>query len=119
MHFWASVAVLLSAWAAQVESASQFSQPPGAGPPNNYRDNPTYEIGERVDLQWQSDLEFMDLFLWLQWPSPVDQEVRYINLLSEQPSQPEHNIRVVLTLNCSKIEIDEPHLDRRYQPIYD
>jgi hypothetical protein len=51
---------------------TSFLQPPAAGPFRNYRDNPIYDVGERIDVQWNSDLDFMDLILWQDYPGAGD-----------------------------------------------
>ncbi|KAK5989463.1 hypothetical protein PT974_10984 [Cladobotryum mycophilum] len=71
---------------AGVYSESSFSQPPAAGPNSIYRDNPRYKVGQEIDLQWTSDLEYMDLLLWQQYPSAQQGQVGYTSLLSKSRS---------------------------------
>lgn len=65
-------AAILALSASPVRGDTSFLQPPAAGPFRNYRDNPLYEVGERIDVQWQSDLDFMDLILWQDYPGAGD-----------------------------------------------
>lgn len=61
--------VLVVSLAATVAANSTFVQPPNHGPGNNYQDNPVYKEGQKVDLQWQSDLDIMDLIIFQVYPS--------------------------------------------------
>ncbi len=62
----AIVLALSSVLPAQAESS--FLQPPAAGPSANYRNNPRYALGERIEIQWMSDLELMHIMLWQEYP---------------------------------------------------
>ncbi|KAK1976397.1 hypothetical protein LZ30DRAFT_734715 [Colletotrichum cereale] len=42
---------------------NQFLLPPGPGPFNSFRDNPTYPLGSQIDLQWETEAEAVDLYL--------------------------------------------------------
>ncbi|KAK1700243.1 hypothetical protein BDP55DRAFT_722810 [Colletotrichum godetiae] len=46
--------IFLCLWSC-ICNSSVFRRPPGAGPTGDFRDNPTYVIGEILDLQWDSD----------------------------------------------------------------
>lgn len=83
MHSLVPLAVVLGAFSKAVGATSSFSQPPAAGPANNYRDNPTYEVGENIDIQWTSDLDNMDLTLWQQYPMASDTDSFYVDLFSK------------------------------------
>ncbi|GKT94952.1 hypothetical protein Ct61P_12802 [Colletotrichum tofieldiae] len=50
-------------------SENRFRRPPGPGPTGDYRDNPVYTLGDKIDLQWEMNLESMDLVLWQQQPN--------------------------------------------------
>lgn len=76
-------AVVLGALAAGVRATSSFVQPPAAGPEGNYRDNPIYHPGEKIDMQWTSDLDLMDLLLWQEYPPAGDGNFFYVSLLGK------------------------------------
>lgn len=65
-----------------VRGDSQWVQPPNAGPNLNFRNNPTYEVGESMDVQWDSDIEFMDVILWQDYPGAGDGMNFFIKLRS-------------------------------------
>ena len=69
MYLSTTILAIAGALAATVKADSKFSRPPGAGPPGDYRDNPSYDVGEKLDVQWDSDLERMDLRLWQDYPA--------------------------------------------------
>ncbi|KPM37890.1 hypothetical protein AK830_g8685 [Neonectria ditissima] len=43
--------------AAGVHGLNAFRRPPGPGEDGDYRDNPTYELGEKLDIQWEVDFD--------------------------------------------------------------
>ncbi|KZL88186.1 hypothetical protein CI238_12988 [Colletotrichum incanum] len=49
-------------------SENRFRRPPGPGPTGDYRDNPVYTLGDKIDLQWEMSFKSMDLVLWQQQP---------------------------------------------------
>ncbi|KAH6889648.1 hypothetical protein B0T10DRAFT_38069 [Thelonectria olida] len=65
---------------------TSFSQPPSSGPANNFQDNPTYKVGEKIDLQWSSNLTSMDLVLWQQYPAKSANDFYYDYLLRDSRS---------------------------------
>ncbi|OLN96896.1 hypothetical protein CCHL11_02462 [Colletotrichum chlorophyti] len=74
MYF--TVAVLLgSLLSRSVRSETRFLRPPGPGPLEDYRDNPVFELGEKIDLQWETDLKAVDLLVWQQQPNPSSKTV--------------------------------------------
>ncbi|KAH6985821.1 hypothetical protein BKA56DRAFT_579176 [Ilyonectria sp. MPI-CAGE-AT-0026] len=86
MHSLVLLGLSLAAFIPTVRSESSFSQPPGPGPAGNYRDNPTYEVGEKIDIQWSSDLETMDLLLWQEYPGAGDSSSFFDRLLVDTRS---------------------------------
>jgi hypothetical protein len=46
-------------------------QPPPSGQTGDFEDNQEYEVGDVIDVQWESDLELMDVWLWQDYP-PLD-----------------------------------------------
>jgi hypothetical protein len=54
-----------------VRSESVFVQPPPSGQTGDFEDNQEYEVGDVIDVQWESDLELMDVWLWQDYP-PLD-----------------------------------------------
>jgi hypothetical protein len=83
MYSLGPLALAFAACLVGVRSTSSFSQPPGSGPAGNYRDNPEYDVGEKIDVQWTSDLERMDLWLWQEYPAAAEGSYYYYKLLSE------------------------------------
>ena len=61
MYLSTTLAIASALAATTVKADSKFSRPPGAGPSGDYRDNPTYKVGEKLDVQWDSDLDRMAL----------------------------------------------------------
>ncbi|KAF7543279.1 hypothetical protein G7Z17_g10872 [Cylindrodendrum hubeiense] len=86
MYSPALLGLSLAAFIPTVLSTSAFSQPPGPGPAGNYRDNPVYEVGEKIDMQWSSDLETMDLLLWQEYPNAGNGQNYYWRLLENSRS---------------------------------
>lgn len=68
MYSLVPLAAIVGSFITGVRSTSQFSLPPASGPVGNYRDNPSYEVGDHLDVQWTSDLDSMDLTLWQEYP---------------------------------------------------
>jgi hypothetical protein len=64
---------------------TKFSQPRSGGLAGFYRNNPHYTVGEKMNIQWTSDLEFIDLVLWLEYPAPTAGEASRETLLGKQP----------------------------------
>lgn len=60
---------------AKTLTKSKFVHPPEIGNLFDYSENPTYKVGERVEFQWQSDLEYMDLNIYQGYPSPKSQSL--------------------------------------------
>jgi hypothetical protein len=80
----AMISLLLAALAvAAVQATSTFQLPGGPGPAGNYRDNPVYDVGENIDIQWTSDLDYMDLYMWQDYPTPGDGTAYYKVLTCE------------------------------------
>lgn len=45
-------------------AADVFRRPPGAGPPDDYTENPVYAVGQKVTFTWESDYREFDMLLW-------------------------------------------------------
>ncbi|OAQ58324.1 hypothetical protein VFPPC_11659 [Pochonia chlamydosporia 170] len=74
--------ICLCAFVVSVLGKSRFTQPPANGPDGNYQDNPVYALGKQVDVQWQSDLDTMDLILFEQYPA-AGKGVQYLKKLRQ------------------------------------
>ncbi|KAK2595656.1 hypothetical protein QQS21_006629 [Conoideocrella luteorostrata] len=72
MHLQFAFAVLIAALSTAVTCQSQFILPPPPGPPGNYQDNPTHKEGQKLEVQWTSNLSYMNLILWQEYPVPPD-----------------------------------------------
>lgn len=81
MHSRLLVGTLFALYGPLARCDTSFLQPPAEGPPGNYRDNPSYDVGERIDVQWTSDLDFMDLILWQDYPDAGNGQNFFIKLL--------------------------------------
>ncbi|CAH0031770.1 unnamed protein product [Clonostachys rhizophaga] len=51
-------------------SANTFNRPPSGGIKGDFRDNPTYKEGERVEFLWDTDLAYVDVVIWQRFPLP-------------------------------------------------
>ncbi|VUC29393.1 unnamed protein product [Clonostachys rosea] len=63
-------------------SANTFNRPPSGGIKGDFRDNPTYKEGERVEFLWDTDLAYVDVVIWQRFPLPSssgDDGVTYFN----------------------------------------
>ncbi|KAF7550669.1 hypothetical protein G7Z17_g5559 [Cylindrodendrum hubeiense] len=49
-----ALSVLLSV---HVHAETRFRRPPGPGPNRDYHDNPKYEIGEKLNIQWEMEFD--------------------------------------------------------------
>ncbi|KAK7402514.1 hypothetical protein QQX98_011722 [Neonectria punicea] len=47
--------LLVLGLAASVHAENAFRRPPGAGENRDYRDNPTYDLGDELDILWEVD----------------------------------------------------------------
>ncbi|KAH9903679.1 hypothetical protein F4778DRAFT_94638 [Xylariomycetidae sp. FL2044] len=43
---------------------TKFLRPPDSGPNGDFSDNPTYKIGDTLNIQWDTNLKEVDLLLW-------------------------------------------------------
>lgn len=77
-----ALAVLVS----PARGETKFTQPGPGGQAGFYRNNPPYAIGEKMKIQWTSDLDSMDLVLWIEYPAPADGEASRETLQGKQPS---------------------------------
>ena len=63
----------LSLWLATfagVSATGSFIQPPQPGPTGDFSNDPTYKIGSIMSVEWESNLNSMDLRLFQQYPLP-------------------------------------------------
>lgn len=62
-------------------SANTFNRPPSGGIKGDFRDNPTYKEGERVEFLWDTDLAYVDVVIWQRFPLPssANDGVTYFN----------------------------------------
>lgn len=58
----------LVAFPAYVLGDSKFTQPGIAGATGDFSHNPTYDVGDRMEIEWESDLEYMDIILYQAYP---------------------------------------------------
>jgi hypothetical protein len=79
--------LLVNALVVSVVGLSNFTQPPPAGPNANYQDNPVYQQGQKIDVQWRSNLDSMDLILFQQYPA-AGKGVQYLRKLRRKSSPP-------------------------------
>ncbi|KAF7554776.1 hypothetical protein G7Z17_g2656 [Cylindrodendrum hubeiense] len=70
MYSRVSLGVLLATLITSIRCESSFVLPPNAGPANNYQDNPSYNVGKTINVEWNSDLPSMDIIIWQQYPAP-------------------------------------------------
>lgn len=75
-----TLAIFLSVFVANVVGLTNFTQPPASGPDANYQDNPVYQEGQKIDVQWRTNLDTFDLLLFQQYPSP-GKGVQYLKKL--------------------------------------
>ncbi|KAK7408870.1 hypothetical protein QQX98_008931 [Neonectria punicea] len=73
------LAVALVAFVAGVRADSSFVTPPNGGPAGNYQDNPSYDLGETINVEWQTNLSSIDIVIWQQYPtSPASSNMVYL-----------------------------------------
>lgn len=76
-----ALAILLS----PARGETKFSKPGPVGQAGFYRNNPSYTIGEEMKIEWTSDLESMDLVLWIEYPKPEADGASRETLQGKQP----------------------------------
>ncbi|KAF4450291.1 Crumbs protein like protein 3 [Fusarium austroafricanum] len=59
---------LLGSFAAQVAADSSFKTPGGSGS-TNFKNNPKYDVGESMNVEWETDLDKTNLLLWQDYPA--------------------------------------------------
>ncbi|RSL72039.1 hypothetical protein CEP53_001255 [Fusarium sp. AF-6] len=67
MHSLLPFTVLLSSFAAKVLGDSQFVTPGSAGS-DSWRNNPGFDVGESMNVEWETDLDETNLLLWQDYP---------------------------------------------------
>ncbi|KAM0430894.1 hypothetical protein ACHAPT_005527 [Fusarium lateritium] len=68
MHSLLPLAILLSSFAARVLGDTKFVTPGAAGS-DSWRNNPGFDVGESMNVEWETDLEETNLLLWQDYPS--------------------------------------------------
>lgn len=102
--------ICLCAFVVGVLGKSRFTQPPANGPDGNYQDNPVYALGKQVDVQWQSDLDTMDLILFEQYPA-AGKGVQYLKKLRRW-CPPSGRVHYTPTNRVyRRFKVDQSHLD--------
>ncbi|KAM0542727.1 hypothetical protein ACHAPJ_012660 [Fusarium lateritium] len=48
---------------------NKFTEPGPDGAAGQYQSNPVYDIGDRMDMVWDSDFKYMDVILWQDYPA--------------------------------------------------
>ncbi|KAH6886348.1 hypothetical protein B0T10DRAFT_491020 [Thelonectria olida] len=61
-------------------SQAVFRRPPGSGPSQNYLDNPTYMLGDELEIIWEMDYNITTLVMWNQdaygnFPQPISADI--------------------------------------------
>ncbi|KAF4341285.1 Crumbs like 3 [Fusarium beomiforme] len=59
--------VLLASFAAKVAADTNFITPGGSGS-SGWKNNPTYDVDESMNVEWETDLEETNLLLWQDYP---------------------------------------------------
>ncbi|KAJ4312189.1 hypothetical protein N0V84_010055 [Fusarium piperis] len=67
MHSLLPFAVLLSSFTAKVLCDTKFTTPGSAGS-DSWRNNPGFDVGESMNVEWETDLEETNLLLWQDYP---------------------------------------------------
>ena len=64
--FYLTYSLLLSVLLHSVLADDYFKTPPANGPVDDFSTNPLYTVGDthNLDLQWHTDIEYIDLWLW-------------------------------------------------------
>ncbi|KAF4502935.1 Crumbs like 3 [Fusarium agapanthi] len=60
--------VLLGSFAARVAADTSFITPGGSGS-SGWKNNPTYDVDDSMNVEWNTDLEETNLLLWQDYPS--------------------------------------------------
>ncbi|KAI8667128.1 hypothetical protein LRP88_01119 [Fusarium phalaenopsidis] len=67
MHSILPFAIILSSFAAKVLGDTQFVTPGSAGS-DSWRNNPGFDVGESMNVEWETDLDETNLLLWQDYP---------------------------------------------------
>jgi hypothetical protein len=67
-------------FASNAFSQAVFRRPPGSGPSQNYLDNPTYVLGDELQIIWEMDYNITTLVMWNQdaygnFPQPISADI--------------------------------------------
>ncbi|KAH7193325.1 uncharacterized protein B0J16DRAFT_75917 [Fusarium flagelliforme] len=68
MHALLPLTVLLSSFATRAAADTSFITPGGSGT-SGWKNNPSYDVDESMNVEWQTDLEMTNLLLWQDYPS--------------------------------------------------
>ena len=68
MHALLPLTVLLSTFATRAAADTSFITPGGSGT-SGWKNNPSYDVDESMNVEWQTDLEMTNLLLWQDYPS--------------------------------------------------
>ncbi|CAH0032783.1 unnamed protein product [Clonostachys rhizophaga] len=55
-----------------VLSRNIFNKPPSGGLSGDYSENPTYQEGQQVEFLWESDVTYVDIGIFQEYPAPPD-----------------------------------------------
>ena len=62
----------LGALTSTAKADSNFIRPPGYGSGGDFSENPSYDLGQGINMQWNTDLEYTDLRLLQEYPRTDD-----------------------------------------------
>jgi hypothetical protein len=69
MNILLAIWLLVAAILARVMPKSSFITPPPSGLEGDYKDNPTYQEGQEINIEWQTGHQFAYLRLFQEYPS--------------------------------------------------
>ena len=69
MSMLVQISFWLAAFFAVVSAQGTFIQPPPPGPTGDFSNDASYKLGLNITIEWESDLQNMDLLVFQQYPS--------------------------------------------------
>lgn len=68
MHTLLPFTLLLGSFATRAAADSTFITPGGSGT-SGWKNNPSYDVDESINVEWETDLDKTNLLLWQDYPA--------------------------------------------------
>lgn len=82
--------VLLGSFIARAAADTSFITPGGSGS-TGWKNNPSYEVDESMNVEWTTDLEETNLLLWQDYPSAGGGTQFFLQLRGARDSTSKHD----------------------------